>query len=478
METLYKNIKMTKGLSAKTITTINEIMETIECSNWEIDTKDKRYINYKCHCGKDGKTLKQGIFRPQWNGCSDCSKKKISSEVIDLITDILKKNKCELISFGKGTRVKYRCSCKNETEADFSGIRKSTWGGCTKCSNQRRGNTNDYEYARKVWEEGGEKLPIQEYSGNKDKLFYTCSNCNEEAHVSLGEFNRGRRCEKCSRERTKETNLEKYGVENPFQSEEIKKKIKEKNLEKYGVDHHMKVPEILQKAQDTHMEKYGFAFAFHSKESFEKIHITCMERYGAKYPLQNEYIRKKAIESCRESLGVDYPFQNQNYMKQICLELYGVEYPLQNEDIFHKMLVSAYQRKEYIFPSGRVEYCQGYEPRCLDVLLNSGYDEDDIVVGYRGREAIWYDNPITGETSRYFPDGFIISENAVIEVKSDYYYDKDLEKNIAKFNAVVSMGFNVNLYVFNKVGLLFVTIYTSTSVTVSNYQYAELVFED
>ena len=96
---------MTKGLSAKTITTINEIMETIECSNWEIDTKDKRYINYKCHCGKDGKTLKQGIFRPQWNGCSECSKKKISSEVIDLITDILKKNKCELISFGKGTRV-------------------------------------------------------------------------------------------------------------------------------------------------------------------------------------------------------------------------------------------------------------------------------------------------------------------------------------------------------------------------------------
>ena len=426
---------MTKGLSVKTITTINEIMETIECSNWEIDTKDKRYINYKCHCGKDGKTLKQGIFRTQWNGCSECSKKKTSVKVIDLITDILKKNKCELISFGKGTRVKYRCSCKNETEADFSGIRKSTWGGCAKCSNQRRGNTNDYEYARKVWEEGGEKLPIQEYKGNKDKLFYTCSNCKEEAHVSLSEFNRGRRCEKCSRERSKETNLEKYGVENPFQSEEIKARIKENNLEKYGVDHHMKVPEILQKAQDTHMARHGFGFAFHSKESFEKIHITCMERYGVKYPLQNE-------------------------------------------EIFHKMVMSGYQRKEYVFPSGRIEYCQGYEPRCLDVLLNSGYDEDDIVVGYSGREAIWYNNPITGEVSRYFPDGFIISENAVIEVKSDYYYDKDLEKNIAKFNAVVSMGFNVNLYVFNKVGLLFVTVYTSTSVSVSNYQYAELVFED
>ena len=447
---------MTKGLSVKTIITINEIMETIECSNWEIDTKDKRYINYKCHCGKDGKTLKQGIFRTQWNGCSECSKKKTSVKVIDLITDILKKNKCELISFEKGTRVKYRCSCKNETEADFSGIRKSTWGGCAKCSNQRRGNTN--EYARKVWEEGGEKLPIQEYSGNKVKLFYTCSNCNEEAHVSLSEFNRGRRCEKCKRERAKETNLEKYGVENPFQSEEIKTRIKENNLEKYGVDHHMKVPEIHQKAKDTHMARHGFGFAFHSKESFEKIHITCMERYGAEYPLQNDYIRKKGQETC--------------------MNRFGVKWPMQNEESFHKMVMSAYQRKEYVFPSGRVEYCQGYEPRCLDVLLNSGYDEDDIVVGYKGREAIWYDNPITGETSRYFPDGFIISENAVIEVKSDYYYDKDLEKNIAKFNAVVSMGFNVNLYVFNKVGLLFVTVYTPTSVTVSNYQYAELVFDD
>ena len=149
-----------------------------------------------------------------------------SQKVIDLITDIFKKNKCQLISFEKGRRVKYICSCKNETETDTSNIRKSTWGGCAKCSNQRRGNTNNYEYARKVWEEGGEKLPIQEYSGNKVKLFYTCSNCNEEAHVSLSEFNRGRRCEKCKRERAKETNLEKYGVENPFQSEEIKKKIK------------------------------------------------------------------------------------------------------------------------------------------------------------------------------------------------------------------------------------------------------------
>lgn len=66
-------------------------------------------------------------------------------------------------------------------------------GGCAKCSNQRRGNMNNYETARKVFEEGGEILPKQEYKGNKVKLFYTCSNCQEEAHISLSEFRRGKR---------------------------------------------------------------------------------------------------------------------------------------------------------------------------------------------------------------------------------------------------------------------------------------------
>ena len=36
-----------------------------------------------------------------------------------------------------------------------------------------------------------------------------------------------------SKEKTKNTNLERYGVENPFQSEEIKKKIKNTLMEKY-----------------------------------------------------------------------------------------------------------------------------------------------------------------------------------------------------------------------------------------------------
>jgi len=97
------------------------------------------------------------------------------------------------------------------------------------------------------------------------------------------------------------------------------------------------------------------------------------------------------------------------------------------------------------------------------------YNEDDIVVGYKGREAIWYPNPDkeSRKLSRYFPDGFIKSINTVIEVKSIYYYQKDLKKNHSKFRAVVGMGMDLLLYVLDEKKLLYTKLYTKNGVVVS-----------
>ena len=97
----------------------------------------------------------------------------ISQKVQDRVIENLWKHDGERISFEKGRRVRYRCSCGNETESDTSNIGRATWKGtCIKCSNQKNGNKNDYESARKVWEESGEILPVQEYKGNKVKMYY------------------------------------------------------------------------------------------------------------------------------------------------------------------------------------------------------------------------------------------------------------------------------------------------------------------
>jgi len=59
------------------------------------------------------------------------------------------------------------------------------------------------------------------------------------------------------KKKKKQTNLDKYGVENPFQSEAIKEKIKQSNLEKYGVEYGLQNKEIREKQKQTNIERYG-----------------------------------------------------------------------------------------------------------------------------------------------------------------------------------------------------------------------------
>ena len=125
---------------------------------------------------------------------------------------------------------------------------------------------------------------------------------------------------------------------------------------------------------------------------------------------------------------------------------------MQNEQVFSKNKTSRFKNKNFIFPSGREVLIQGYENRAIDLLLNT-YDENDMVIMDSNIEKligeVWY----TGEDNkphRYFPDIFIISENKIIEVKSDWTYKLDKNKNILKQNSCLEMGFKFEFFIFNK----------------------------
>lgn len=55
-----------------------------------------------------------------------------------------------------------------------------------------------------------------------------------------------------------QTNIDKFGCENPFGNSEIQDKIKIYYLENYGVDHNMKIKECVDKAKQTNLDRYGF----------------------------------------------------------------------------------------------------------------------------------------------------------------------------------------------------------------------------
>lgn len=52
------------------------------------------------------------------------------------------------------------------------------------------------------------------------------------------------------------------------------------------------------------------------------------------------------------------------------------------------------------------------------------------------------DYTFDGKCKKYFPDFYIKSSNTVVEIKSQYTYDCEIEQNEAKKEATITNGFN------------------------------------
>ena len=87
---------------------------------------------------------------------------------------------------------------------------------------------------------------------------------------------------KIKNEKSKATNLEKYGVENIQQLESTKLKTKATNLEKYGYDHTAQVPEFIKKKHDTFMDKYNTIYPSQLDEVKKRTAENNIIKYG--YP--------------------------------------------------------------------------------------------------------------------------------------------------------------------------------------------------
>jgi len=140
-------------------------------------------------------------------------------------------------------------------------------------------------------------------------------------------------------EKMKQTCLEKYGVENPFQSDEFKNKYKQTCLEKYGCGNPSQIEEIKEKKKRAYLEHYGVEHYSQTDEYKEKYKQTCMEKYGVENPLQNKEIHDKAKQTCLERYGVENPSQvegSREKSKQTCLEKYGAENYTQTDEYKEK----------------------------------------------------------------------------------------------------------------------------------------------
>jgi len=136
--------------------------------------------------------------------------------------------------------------------------------------------------------------------GSPVKIDCKCDNC--ESIISMEfrfyysytqGFKESYFCVSCKGIKSKSTNIEKYGVDNPMKSDVVKNILKESVLKKYGVEHYSKTEEYKNKYKKTCLHKYGVDNVSKSEEIKKQIS-------------EIKFKQLNSIEKFRSSLSDEY----------------------------------------------------------------------------------------------------------------------------------------------------------------------------
>lgn len=212
-------------------------------------------------------------------------------------------------------------------------------------------------------------------------------------------------------EKSKVTNLKRYGCEFPTQSKIIKKKTRATNLKRYGC-HPRALKEIQEKQAQTCLERYGNP-NYRNPEQYKK---TCLERYGVDNISQIDSIKEKKATTTQLHYGVDNPFQAvvvKEKIKQTMLSKYGVEYGSQisaAERMDHMIQTNI---EKYGVPYGFLNTLPGYS-KISQLFFNCLKDDYP--------NAVYATNGGEHRIGRYTLDWYDPDSNTAIEFNGDYWH--------------------------------------------------------
>ena len=126
-----------------------------------------------------------------------------------------------------------------------------------------------------------------------DTIRFNCEECGKEVFLERRYFTKPL-CKKC---KVKDTVKEKYGVENVFNLSSSREHLKES----------LKSEKTKNKRKQTCLEKYGTEFQISSKETREKIKLSCLEKYGTECSFQAKSVIEKIKNTKIERYGEENP---------------------------------------------------------------------------------------------------------------------------------------------------------------------------
>jgi len=223
-------------------------------------------------------------------------------------------------------------------------------------------------------------------------------------------------------EKAKIISLEKYGVDNPSKSEEIKEKIKNIILEKYGTVCSLLNNEVKQKRRETMIKKYGAEYSGQSEEIRKKYKKTMLERYGVEHPYCSEEIKEKCKETMIKKYGTEYLKVLEEKRKKTMLERYGVEYSGQSPILLQKTIESNIKNNGYFKTSAVYNYDNINFNSSWEIYYYFYLKYNNIPFIYSPTDKnffYFYDN----KKHRYFPDFKVYDR--YVEIKGNQFFDKD-----------------------------------------------------
>jgi len=112
------------------------------------------------------------------------------------------------------------------------------------------------------------------------------------------------------------TNMERYGVKNVGENENIKNKIKKTILKRYGVEYYFQTEEFKEKYKNYYLEKYGvenYSMSEDFKNQREEINTKIIE-----------YKKNKQFEKYPNIVGIDYEKDEYTVYCEVCNSTYTI----------------------------------------------------------------------------------------------------------------------------------------------------------
>lgn len=200
-------------------------------------------------------------------------------------------------------------------------------------------------------------------------------------------------------------------------------------------------PDIKQKMRETNLEKYGVEYTFQSNEIMEKSKQSNLKKFGVDNASQSDIIKQKKIETTLKNWGVENPSQSTEIKNKKIIthkKHFGVEYGTQSREIYIQRMKK--QNKIHKYNDTDLLYQGSYEKDFLDNYYNKFK-----INNFKDKIQFLYEN----NNRIYIPDFYISDLNLIVEIKSSYWFNKFKHKNIVKEERCKDLGYNF-IFIINK----------------------------